>query len=79
MGPVRTYVYKAGYVLHAITCCESCLVCGVQVCMAAQTQMFPKREAVQQLKDRLQAWCAEENRREQEGVALPGGDSTGTR
>eukprot|EP00903_Cladosiphon_okamuranus_P015357 g14183.t1 len=50
-----------------------------QVCMAAQTQMFPKRAAVQQLKDRLQAWCAEENRREQEGVALPGGGSTGNR
>ncbi|CBN77901.1 expressed unknown protein [Ectocarpus siliculosus] len=37
--------------------------------------MFPKREAVQQLKDRLQAWCAEENRREQEDVSLPGGTS----
>lgn len=47
--------------------------------MAAQTQLFPKREAVQQLKDRLQAWCAEENRREQEGAPLPGGASTGAR
>ncbi|CAM9303760.1 unnamed protein product [Ectocarpus sp. 13 AM-2016] len=46
-----------------------------QVCMVAQTQMFPKREAIQQLKDRLQAWCSEENRREQEGVSLPGGTS----
>lgn len=45
--------------------------------MVAQTQMFPKREAVQQLKDRLQAWCDEENRRELEGVPLPGGTSPG--
>ncbi len=47
--------------------------------MVAQTQMFPKREAVQQLKDRLQAWCDEENRREQEGegAPLPGGKSPG--
>lgn len=48
-----------------------------QVCMTAQAQMFPKREAVQLLKDRLQAWCAEENRRELEGIRLPGGASTG--
>lgn len=46
--------------------------------MAAQTQLFPKREAVQQLKDRLQAWCEEENRREQEeGVSAPGETSQG--
>lgn len=46
--------------------------------MVAQTQMFPKREAVQQLKDRLQTWVKEENRRELEGVTLPGGASPGT-
>ncbi|CAM9542434.1 unnamed protein product [Scytosiphon promiscuus] len=50
-----------------------------QVCMAAQAQMFPKRETVQLLKERLQEWCAEENRRELEGVRLPGGASTGDR
>ncbi|CAM9861868.1 unnamed protein product, partial [Hapterophycus canaliculatus] len=50
-----------------------------QVCMTAQAQMFPKREAVQLVKDRLQAWCAEENRRELEGIRLPGGTSRGNR
>lgn len=48
--------------------------------MSAQTQLFPKREAVQLLKDRVQAWCAEENRRERERVRLKGDKaSSGTR
>ena len=45
--------------------------------MSAQTQLFPKREAVQLLKDRLQAWCKEENRREQKGVTLQGSTPSG--